>query len=138
MARTCLVQGGSAFPQETAHFLGFYTSGASKSMSRPETNGRLASCVSGVPGVYYQQFPNLRSGTRRSRGPGLGDGFMDESAGQVTQILEAVGAGDAQATEKLLPLVYMTSCAGWRLADWPANSDSRLWQSGNHERTGAA
>jgi RNA polymerase sigma factor (TIGR02999 family) len=31
---------------------------------------------------------------------------MDESAGQVTQILDAVGAGDAQAAEKLLPLVY--------------------------------
>jgi RNA polymerase sigma factor (TIGR02999 family) len=31
---------------------------------------------------------------------------MGESAEQVTQILEAVGAGDAQAAEKLLPLVY--------------------------------
>jgi RNA polymerase sigma factor (TIGR02999 family) len=31
---------------------------------------------------------------------------MDESPEQVTQILEAVGAGDAQAAEKLLPLVY--------------------------------
>jgi RNA polymerase sigma factor (TIGR02999 family) len=31
---------------------------------------------------------------------------MDESAGQVTHILDAVGAGDAQAAEKLLPLVY--------------------------------
>ena len=31
---------------------------------------------------------------------------MDESAGQVTQILDAVGAGDAQAADKLLPLVY--------------------------------
>jgi RNA polymerase sigma factor (TIGR02999 family) len=31
---------------------------------------------------------------------------MGESAEQVTQILEAAGAGDAQAAEKLLPLVY--------------------------------
>ena len=31
---------------------------------------------------------------------------MGDSAGQVTQILEAVGSGDAQAAEKLLPLVY--------------------------------
>ncbi|HXP61268.1 MAG TPA: ECF-type sigma factor, partial [Dongiaceae bacterium] len=31
---------------------------------------------------------------------------MGESAEQVTQILDAVGAGDAQAAEKLLPLVY--------------------------------
>ena len=36
----------------------------------------------------------------------LGNAFMDESAEQVIQILEAVGAGDAQAAEKLLPLVY--------------------------------
>jgi RNA polymerase sigma factor (TIGR02999 family) len=31
---------------------------------------------------------------------------MDESAGQLTHILEAVAAGDAAAAEKLLPLVY--------------------------------
>jgi RNA polymerase sigma factor (TIGR02999 family) len=31
---------------------------------------------------------------------------MGESAEQVTQILEAVGAGDEQAAERLLPLVY--------------------------------
>jgi RNA polymerase sigma factor (TIGR02999 family) len=31
---------------------------------------------------------------------------MGESTEPVTQILEAVGAGDAQAAEKLLPLVY--------------------------------
>jgi RNA polymerase sigma factor (TIGR02999 family) len=31
---------------------------------------------------------------------------MDESAEQVTQILEGIGAGDAQAAERLLPLVY--------------------------------
>jgi RNA polymerase sigma factor (TIGR02999 family) len=31
---------------------------------------------------------------------------MGESAEQVTQILDAVGAGDARAAEKLLPLVY--------------------------------
>ncbi len=31
---------------------------------------------------------------------------MDESAEQMTQILDAVGAGGAQAAEKLLPLVY--------------------------------
>jgi len=31
---------------------------------------------------------------------------MDDSTGQVTQILDAVSGGDAQAAEKLLPLVY--------------------------------
>jgi RNA polymerase sigma factor (TIGR02999 family) len=31
---------------------------------------------------------------------------MDGAPGQVTQILEAVGAGDEQAAEQLLPLVY--------------------------------
>lgn len=31
---------------------------------------------------------------------------MGESAGQVTRILEAVGAGDEHAAEQLLPLVY--------------------------------
>jgi RNA polymerase sigma factor (TIGR02999 family) len=31
---------------------------------------------------------------------------MDQAPEQVTQILEAVGAGDEQAAEKLLPLVY--------------------------------
>src|SRR6516162_7424666 len=31
---------------------------------------------------------------------------MGESTGQVTQILEAVGAGNEQAAEQLLPLVY--------------------------------
>jgi RNA polymerase sigma factor (TIGR02999 family) len=31
---------------------------------------------------------------------------MEKSAEQVTQILEAVGAGDERAAEKLLPLVY--------------------------------
>ncbi len=31
---------------------------------------------------------------------------MDKSAGEVTHILEAVGAAEAQAAEKLLPLVY--------------------------------
>ncbi len=31
---------------------------------------------------------------------------MGESAEQATQLLDAVGAGDAQAAEKLLPLVY--------------------------------
>ena len=36
----------------------------------------------------------------------LGNSIMDEHTGQVTQILEAAGAGDAQAGEKLLPLVY--------------------------------
>ena len=36
----------------------------------------------------------------------LGTNLMDEKPQQVTQILEAVGAGDAQAAEKLLPLVY--------------------------------
>jgi RNA polymerase sigma factor (TIGR02999 family) len=36
----------------------------------------------------------------------LGNSFMGQSTGQVTQILDAIGAGDAQAAEKLLPLVY--------------------------------
>ena len=31
---------------------------------------------------------------------------MDETAGSVTQIIEAAGAGDGQAAEKLLPLIY--------------------------------
>jgi RNA polymerase sigma factor (TIGR02999 family) len=31
---------------------------------------------------------------------------MGESPGQVTQILEAIGAGDKQAADELLPLVY--------------------------------
>jgi RNA polymerase sigma factor (TIGR02999 family) len=31
---------------------------------------------------------------------------MDSAPGQVTQILEAVGSGDARAAEQLLPLVY--------------------------------
>src|SRR3974390_1577886 len=37
---------------------------------------------------------------------GLGDPYMDGISGQVTQILAAVGAGDKQAAEELLPLVY--------------------------------
>src|SRR5262252_7214696 len=40
------------------------------------------------------------------RGRRLGNQFMGESAHPVTQILEAATAGDAQAAEKLLPLVY--------------------------------
>ena len=46
---------------------------------------------------------------------------MDESAGQVTQILEAVGAGEAQAAEKLLPLVYeeLRRLAAARMASQP-------------------
>jgi RNA polymerase sigma factor (TIGR02999 family) len=40
------------------------------------------------------------------RGRSLGNSFMGQSTGQVTQILDAIGAGDAQAAEKLLPLVY--------------------------------
>ena len=31
---------------------------------------------------------------------------MDKPAGEVTQILEAIGSGDQQAAEQLLPLVY--------------------------------
>jgi len=38
--------------------------------------------------------------------PGRGTHGMNDAPGQVTQILEAVGAGDAQAAEELLPLVY--------------------------------
>ena len=39
-------------------------------------------------------------------GRGLGKTFVEPAPEQVTQILEAVGAGDPQAAEKLLPLVY--------------------------------
>jgi RNA polymerase sigma factor (TIGR02999 family) len=35
-----------------------------------------------------------------------GNSFMSESAEAVTQILEAIGAGDQHAAEELLPLVY--------------------------------
>jgi DNA-binding GntR family transcriptional regulator len=35
-----------------------------------------------------------------------GNSFMDGASEQVTQILEAVHAGDERAAEKLLPLVY--------------------------------
>jgi alanyl-tRNA synthetase len=43
---------------------------------------------------------------------------MGESAEQVTQILDAVGAGDARAAETLLPLVYeelrrLAAAYGW-------------------------
>lgn len=43
---------------------------------------------------------------------------MSESAEQVTQILRAVGAGDVQAGEKLLPLVYdeLRRLAGAKMA----------------------
>lgn len=40
------------------------------------------------------------------QGPDRGTHGMNDAPGQVTQILEAVGAGDAQAAEQLLPLVY--------------------------------
>ncbi len=50
--------------------------------------------------------PRPNTWSRAFRGQRLGDAFMDESAGEVTHILEAVGAGEAQAAEKLLPLVY--------------------------------
>jgi RNA polymerase sigma factor (TIGR02999 family) len=40
------------------------------------------------------------------RGRKLGNSLMGESAGQVTQLLEAAGTGGEQAAEKLLPLVY--------------------------------
>ena len=44
---------------------------------------------------------------------------MDEPAGQVTHILDEVGAGNAQAAEKLLPLVYdeLRRLAATRMAD---------------------
>jgi RNA polymerase sigma factor (TIGR02999 family) len=38
--------------------------------------------------------------------PSPGNAFMDSAPEQVTQILDGVGAGDAQAAEELLPLVY--------------------------------
>lgn len=46
---------------------------------------------------------------------------MGESAEAVTQILEAVGAGDEQAAEKLLPLVYdeLRRLATSRMAQQP-------------------
>ena len=44
--------------------------------------------------------------TWRSKGHGWANLFMDQAPGQVTQILEAVGAGDGPAAEKLLPLLY--------------------------------
>jgi len=40
------------------------------------------------------------------RGLRLGDAHMGESSEAVTQILEAIGAGDKHAAEELLPLVY--------------------------------
>jgi len=46
---------------------------------------------------------------------------MDKSAGQVTQILDAVGVGDEQAAEKLLPLVYeeLRKLAASKMAQQP-------------------
>ncbi|HXP62197.1 MAG TPA: sigma-70 family RNA polymerase sigma factor [Dongiaceae bacterium] len=46
---------------------------------------------------------------------------MDEAPGQVTQILEAVGAGDARAAEQLLPMVYeeLRRLAAARMANEP-------------------
>jgi RNA polymerase sigma factor (TIGR02999 family) len=46
---------------------------------------------------------------------------MDGAPGQVTQILEAVGAGDARAAEELLPLVYeeLRRLAAARMANEP-------------------
>lgn len=43
---------------------------------------------------------------------------MDESAEKVTQILEAVEAGDAQAAERLPPLLYeqLRRLAGAKMA----------------------
>ena len=43
---------------------------------------------------------------------------MGQTAEQLTQVIEAAGAGDAQAAEKLLPLVYeeLRSLAGARMA----------------------
>jgi RNA polymerase sigma factor (TIGR02999 family) len=45
-------------------------------------------------------------GASENERPGRGTDGMDDAPGQVTQILEAVGAGDAQVAEQLLPLVY--------------------------------
>jgi hypothetical protein len=49
---------------------------------------------------------------------------MGESAEQVTQILEAVGAGDEQAAEKLQPLVYeeLRRLARARMAQQPSQT----------------
>jgi DNA-binding GntR family transcriptional regulator len=46
---------------------------------------------------------------------------VEKSAEQVTQILEAVGAGDEQAADKLLPLVYeeLRRLAGAKMAQQP-------------------
>jgi RNA polymerase sigma factor (TIGR02999 family) len=46
---------------------------------------------------------------------------MNDAPGQVTQILEAVGAGDERAAEKLLPLVYeeLRRLAAARMAQQP-------------------
>ena len=46
---------------------------------------------------------------------------MGGAPGQVTQILEAVGAGDARAAEQLLPLVYeeLRRLAAARMANEP-------------------
>jgi RNA polymerase sigma factor (TIGR02999 family) len=46
---------------------------------------------------------------------------MDQAPQQVTQILQAVGAGDAQAAENLLPLVYeeLRRLAAARMAQAP-------------------
>jgi RNA polymerase sigma factor (TIGR02999 family) len=53
--------------------------------------------------------------------PKSGDGLMGESAESVTQILEAIGAGDQRAAEELLPLVYeeLRRLAAARMAEQP-------------------
>jgi RNA polymerase sigma factor (TIGR02999 family) len=47
--------------------------------------------------------------------------FMEQAAHQLTQVLEAVQAGDAQAAEQLLPLVYdeLRRLAAARMAQQP-------------------
>ena len=77
---------------------------------------------------------------------------MDGAPGQVTQILEAVGAGDARAAEQLLPLVYeeLRRLAAARMANEPpgqtlqptalvheawlrlAGANDTLWKSRGH------
>jgi len=56
--------------------------------------------------ISYIQFANRMHDAAECEATGPGVDSMSHESEQVTQILEAVGAGDTQAAERLLPLIY--------------------------------
>jgi hypothetical protein len=63
-------------------------------------------CFLGYPDVPFRWLAGLVPRAGRTQDGGRRNLLMEKSPAQVTQILEAVRAGNEKAEEELLPLVY--------------------------------